>query len=289
MATTVRRRVGAGCLAWVLGLGVAAAVAHPRAARGHRPGQRPAAAQAGVDWIGTNQAADGRFLYRYDRDARRSSPATTPSATPARCWPSSRRGRRASPGGRPRPPSGHRLGPRRAHRAAGRPAGVHRRHRRDRPAGGRAGGAPRGDGDDHPRRRAPPARPVPARRRSPTTARSSPPGTSTATSPWPGRGRRSSPARSCGPWPASTPSSPARAGTSRPAASRATSPPSATTPSAASRPCRTTGAPTPGARWRRGRPPRLTDDELDYAERQAGLFGLQVRYESQRRAAGSPA
>ena len=33
-------------------------------------------------------------------------------------------------------------------------------------------------------------------------------------------------------------------------------------------------------------PTPLTDDELDYAERQAGLFGLQVRYESQRRASG---
>jgi hypothetical protein len=30
----------------------------------------------------------------------------------------------------------------------------------------------------------------------------------------------------------------------------------------------------------------LTDDELAYAERQAGLFGLQVRYESQRRTSG---
>jgi hypothetical protein len=33
-------------------------------------------------------------------------------------------------------------------------------------------------------------------------------------------------------------------------------------------------------------PAPLTDDELAYAERQAGLFGLQVRYESQRRESG---
>ena len=33
-------------------------------------------------------------------------------------------------------------------------------------------------------------------------------------------------------------------------------------------------------------PAELTEDELAYAERQAGLFGLQVRYESQRRATG---
>jgi len=33
-------------------------------------------------------------------------------------------------------------------------------------------------------------------------------------------------------------------------------------------------------------PADLTDEELDYAERQAGLFSLQVRYESQRRRSG---
>jgi hypothetical protein len=69
MATTVRRRVAAGALAWLGGLGAAAAVAHPESCSPPTAGAALEAATDAVRWIAVNQAPDGEFLYRYDRDA----------------------------------------------------------------------------------------------------------------------------------------------------------------------------------------------------------------------------
>lgn len=63
----MRGRVGAGLLAWVAGLAVVVAAAQPESCPTVSADEARAAAQAGVDWIGDNQAADGHFLYRYDR------------------------------------------------------------------------------------------------------------------------------------------------------------------------------------------------------------------------------
>ncbi|HEY5888145.1 MAG TPA: hypothetical protein VIT24_10490 [Acidimicrobiales bacterium] len=74
MATTVRGRVGAGLLAWVGALAVVAAAAHPESCPTVSAEEVRAAAQAGADWVGTNQAVDGRFLYRYDRAEQEAQP-----------------------------------------------------------------------------------------------------------------------------------------------------------------------------------------------------------------------
>jgi len=55
-------------LAWVGGLAVVAAAAHPEGCPGVTVEEVRASAQAGIDWIAENQDANGRFLYRYDRD-----------------------------------------------------------------------------------------------------------------------------------------------------------------------------------------------------------------------------
>jgi hypothetical protein len=65
----VGRRVGAGLLAWLGGLVVVVAAAHPEGCPTVSADQARAAAQAGLDWIGTNQQDDGQFLYRYDRSS----------------------------------------------------------------------------------------------------------------------------------------------------------------------------------------------------------------------------
>ncbi len=67
---SVRRRVGAGLLAWLGGLVVVVAAAHPEGCPTVTADQARAAAQAGVDWIGANQQDDGAFLYRYDRSTQ---------------------------------------------------------------------------------------------------------------------------------------------------------------------------------------------------------------------------
>lgn len=69
MAASVRRRVAAGVVAWLAGLGVAVAVAHPESCRAPTTGATVDAVRAAVGWIAANQAADGAFLYRYDRAA----------------------------------------------------------------------------------------------------------------------------------------------------------------------------------------------------------------------------
>jgi hypothetical protein len=68
VATTVRRRVVVGLLAWLAGLGAAVAVAHPESCPAPTTGATTDAVRAAVGWIAANQAADGAFLYRYDRD-----------------------------------------------------------------------------------------------------------------------------------------------------------------------------------------------------------------------------
>lgn len=70
MARTVRGRVGTGLLAWVGAVAVLAAAAHPESCPAPTAAEARAAARAGVGWIAANQAADGQFLYRYDRDGR---------------------------------------------------------------------------------------------------------------------------------------------------------------------------------------------------------------------------
>jgi hypothetical protein len=65
----VRRRVATGVLAWVGALGSALAVAHPESCRAPSTDDTLRAARAAVGWIATNQAPDGEFLYRYDGDA----------------------------------------------------------------------------------------------------------------------------------------------------------------------------------------------------------------------------
>lgn len=67
MGSTAFRRVGAGVLSWLLGIGVFAAVAHPESCPPPSPVAARAAVVDAVSWIGENQSADGRFLYRYDR------------------------------------------------------------------------------------------------------------------------------------------------------------------------------------------------------------------------------
>ena len=64
----MRRRVLAGVGAWLGALGVAVAVAHPESCprRPRRP--RPTVGRRRGTWIAVNQADDGAFLYRYDRD-----------------------------------------------------------------------------------------------------------------------------------------------------------------------------------------------------------------------------
>ena len=69
VATTVRRRVGAGVLAWLGGIGAAVAVAHPSSCPPPTAEAAVEAAAAAVAWLAENQAPDGRFLYRYDRAA----------------------------------------------------------------------------------------------------------------------------------------------------------------------------------------------------------------------------
>jgi hypothetical protein len=64
----VGRRVGAGLLAWLGGIVVLVAAAHPEGCPTVTADEARAAAQAGVDWIARTQQDDGQFLYRYDRD-----------------------------------------------------------------------------------------------------------------------------------------------------------------------------------------------------------------------------
>jgi hypothetical protein len=70
VATTVRRRVLAGVAAWVGGLGAAVAVAHPESCPAPTAQAARTAVVDAVGWIAANQAPDGRFLYRYDRAQR---------------------------------------------------------------------------------------------------------------------------------------------------------------------------------------------------------------------------
>jgi hypothetical protein len=74
MASTVAGRVAGGALVWLLGLGLAAAVAHPESCLPPTQGAARAAVADAVRWLHGNQADDGHFLYRYDRVARRVEP-----------------------------------------------------------------------------------------------------------------------------------------------------------------------------------------------------------------------
>lgn len=69
MAMRVRRRVAVGALAWLGGLGAAVAVAHPESCSPPTADASLEAAADAVRWIAVNQSPDGEFLYRYDRDA----------------------------------------------------------------------------------------------------------------------------------------------------------------------------------------------------------------------------
>lgn len=61
-------RVGAGVLAWVGGLAVVATVAHPESCPAATADEAEAAVAAAVGWLAGNQHPDGAFLYRWDRD-----------------------------------------------------------------------------------------------------------------------------------------------------------------------------------------------------------------------------
>jgi len=67
VATTMRRRVGTGILAWLGGIGALVAVAHPSSCPAPSAEEALRAARDGVRWIAANQTDDGSFLYRYDR------------------------------------------------------------------------------------------------------------------------------------------------------------------------------------------------------------------------------
>jgi hypothetical protein len=67
------RMVGAG-LTWLLAVGVAVAAAHPDGCHPPTAAEARSAATAAVGWLGTNQQSDGAFLYRYDRDEDRQLP-----------------------------------------------------------------------------------------------------------------------------------------------------------------------------------------------------------------------
>lgn len=74
MARTVWGRVGAGALAWLGGLGVLAVAAHPEGCPPVTAQEARAAIDEGVAWLATNQADDGSFLYRYDRSTGTAEP-----------------------------------------------------------------------------------------------------------------------------------------------------------------------------------------------------------------------
>jgi hypothetical protein len=65
-----RRLVGAGAT-WVVAVAVAVAAAHPEGCHPPDRGDARRAAVAAVAWLTENQAVDGAFLYRYDRDDAR--------------------------------------------------------------------------------------------------------------------------------------------------------------------------------------------------------------------------
>lgn len=64
----LRGRLAAGGLAWAGAFVVVAVAAHPESCPPATATQAREAAQDGVDWIAANQRADGSFLYRYDED-----------------------------------------------------------------------------------------------------------------------------------------------------------------------------------------------------------------------------
>ena len=69
--TPLRRRLAGAVATWVAAAAVVVAAAHPEGCHPPTRGETRRAALAAVDWLADNQTADGAFLYRYDRDAAR--------------------------------------------------------------------------------------------------------------------------------------------------------------------------------------------------------------------------
>lgn len=65
-----RRLVGAGAT-WLVAAAVAVAAAHPEQCRTPTAPEARTAAEAAVGWLAVNQQPDGAFLYRYDREEAR--------------------------------------------------------------------------------------------------------------------------------------------------------------------------------------------------------------------------
>lgn len=61
-------RVWRALLGWLVVVGGVALAVHPERCTTPEPGALRAAASAAVDWFGANTRPDGRFVYRYDRD-----------------------------------------------------------------------------------------------------------------------------------------------------------------------------------------------------------------------------
>ena len=65
---SVGARVATALLGWVLVFGLVAAAVHPEGCRRPSDGELRASAEAAVAWFAANLGDDGRFVYRYDRD-----------------------------------------------------------------------------------------------------------------------------------------------------------------------------------------------------------------------------
>ena len=66
-----RPRLLGAAVTWIVAVVVAVAAAHPERCHPPTPDEARAAARAAVEWLGTNQRDDGSFLYRYDRNDQR--------------------------------------------------------------------------------------------------------------------------------------------------------------------------------------------------------------------------
>lgn len=66
-----RRRLLGAAATWVVAAAVAVAAAHPEGCRTPSTAETRAAAESAVGWLARNQQSDGAFLYRYDREEAR--------------------------------------------------------------------------------------------------------------------------------------------------------------------------------------------------------------------------
>jgi hypothetical protein len=74
VADSVLRRVGAGAVAWVVGAVAFLAMAHPMSCDAPTARAAMDGVRAAVGWLAANQNEDGSFVYSYDRDTGTESP-----------------------------------------------------------------------------------------------------------------------------------------------------------------------------------------------------------------------